>query len=103
MRNFTIITIMLLTLLLLGIWSAYVIERSVSRRPPKITRAASTSAQAGDKAPFSAEEWATIKMLSPLPALPADKTNKYLDSPAAARLGQQLFFEPRLSGAIQAG
>lgn len=51
---------------------------------------------------FSAEE-TTIHTLSPLPALPADPTNKYVDSPAAALLGQKLFFEPRLSGPIQAG
>src|SRR5262245_57371382 len=52
---------------------------------------------------FSSEEWTTIKTLSPLPPLPADPTNKYADSPAAALLGQKLFFEPRLSGKIQAG
>src|SRR5215471_14455364 len=52
---------------------------------------------------FSNQEWASIKTLSPLPALPVDTTNKYRDSPAAALLGQKLFFEPRLSGAIQAG
>src|SRR5262249_9820349 len=52
---------------------------------------------------FSHEEWAAIKTLSPLPTLPVDTTNKYRDSPAAALLGQKLFFEPRLSGPIQAG
>src|SRR5205807_7132869 len=52
---------------------------------------------------FSREEWAIIKTLSPLPALPVDTTNKYRDSPAAATLGQKLFFEPRLSGSIQTG
>src|SRR5215467_5692727 len=52
---------------------------------------------------FSAEEWAIVKTLSPLPALPVDTTNKYRDSPAAALLGQKLFFDPRLSGPIQAG
>src|SRR3954470_4949673 len=52
---------------------------------------------------FSQSEWATIHQLSPLPALPVDTTNKYRDSEAAALLGQKLFFEPRLSGAIQAG
>jgi len=52
---------------------------------------------------FSKQEWAIIKTLSPLPALPVDTTNKYRDSPAAALLGQKLFFEPRLSGPIQAG
>jgi cytochrome c peroxidase len=52
---------------------------------------------------FSRQEWTVIKSLSPLPALPADRTNKYRDSPAAALLGQKLFFEPRLSGPIQTG
>src|SRR5215467_5761523 len=55
------------------------------------------------KASFSAEELSTIRTLSPLPPLPADSTNKYADSPAAALLGQKLFFEPRLSGKIQGG
>jgi|SRR5689334_242192 len=53
--------------------------------------------------PFSASEWAIIRTLSPLPALPVDATNQYRDSPAAVLLGQKLFFEPRLSGPIQAG
>jgi len=52
---------------------------------------------------FSRSEWATIHSLSPLPALPVDTTNKYRDSPAAALLGQKLFFEPGLSGPIQTG
>lgn len=52
---------------------------------------------------FSRQEWTTINTLSPLPALPVDSTNKYRDSSAAALLGQMLFFEPRLSGPIQAG
>jgi len=45
---------------------------------------------------FSPEEWAVIKTLSPLPDLPVDTTNKHRNSPAAALLGQKLFFEPRL-------
>lgn len=52
---------------------------------------------------FSASERAVIKTLSPLPELPVDTTNKYRDSPAAVLLGQKLFFDPRLSGPIQAG
>ena len=52
---------------------------------------------------FSPQEWAIIKTLSPLPDLPVDTTKKYRDSPAAALLGQKLFFEPRLSGPIQTG
>lgn len=57
----------------------------------------------GSSIQFSSEDWAAIHLLSPLPTLPADPTNKYADSPAAAMLGQKLFFEPRLSGPIQAG
>jgi cytochrome c peroxidase len=59
--------------------------------------------QPPDSQVFSAEEWVIVKTLSPLPALPVDTTNKYRDSPAAALLGQKLFFDPRLSGPIQAG
>jgi cytochrome c peroxidase len=59
--------------------------------------------QAADADDFSPQEWAIIKTLSPLPDLPADTTNEFRNSPAAARLGQKLFFEPRLSGPIQTG
>ena len=52
---------------------------------------------------FSPLDWAVIHTLSPLPAPPVDTTNKYADSSAAALMGQKLFFDPRLSGAIQAG
>ena len=65
---------------------------------------ASSSAGRNDKSEnFSSREWALIQKLSPLPELPADPTNKYSDSPAAALLGQKLFFEPRLAGPIQVG
>jgi cytochrome c peroxidase len=56
-----------------------------------------------DSPNFSSQEWAIIRTFSPLPALPVDTTNKYRDSPAAALLGQKLFFEPRLAGPIQTG
>lgn len=52
---------------------------------------------------LSAADWQVLHTLSPLPDLPADPTNRYADSPAAALLGQKLFFEPRLSGPIQTG
>lgn len=52
---------------------------------------------------FTAAEWALINTLSPLPAVPPDTTNKYADSPAAASLGQRLFFDKRIAGPIQAG
>jgi hypothetical protein len=45
----------------------------------------------------------SLRTLSPLPPLAIDTTNKYDDSPAAALMGQKLFFDPRLSGPIQAG
>ena len=58
----------------------------------------------GSGAPgFSPLEMSVIHSLSPLPVLPVDTTNKYRDSAAAALLGQKLFFDPRLSGPIQAG
>ena len=41
-----------------------------------------------------------IKAMGPLPAIPADTTNKYADNAMAATLGQKLFFEKRFSGAI---
>jgi len=72
----------------------------------------STSSEDGEdvvssSAPVSAEwspaEWDIVHSLSPLPALPNDTTNVYRDSRAAARLGQKLFSEPRLSGPIQTG
>jgi cytochrome c peroxidase len=62
---------------------------------------ASQVSSAGEN--FTPQEWAIIKTLSPLPALPVDTTNKFRDSQAAALLGQKLFFEPRLSGPIQIG
>jgi cytochrome c peroxidase len=46
---------------------------------------------------FTAEELAQIAKLSPLPALPPSRTNAFADNPAAARLGQRLFFDPHLS------
>src|SRR5215831_17234590 len=56
-----------------------------------------------DQDGFTAQDWALLHTLSPLPDLPLDTTNKYRESRAAALLGQKLFFEPRLSGAIQTG
>lgn len=47
--------------------------------------------------PFSPSERALIATLSPLPPPPPDPTNRVADDPAAARLGQFLFFDPRLS------
>jgi cytochrome c peroxidase len=47
---------------------------------------------------FSDAERIRILQHSPLPPAPADPTNRVADDPAAARLGQHLFFDPRLSG-----
>ncbi len=47
--------------------------------------------------PLTSAERAAILRLSPLPPAPADPTNAVADDPAAARLGQFLFFDPRLS------
>lgn len=49
---------------------------------------------------FTADEWDKIKTLSPLPAPPDEPTNKYADDPAAAELGQMLFFEKSYSGPL---
>lgn len=52
---------------------------------------------------LSSSDWSAVRRLSPLPDVPVDTTNKYADSPAAARLGQMLFFDKRIAGPIQAG
>src|SRR4051812_18074540 len=41
---------------------------------------------------LSIQEQNAAKSQSPLPALPPSPGNKYADNPAAAKLGQQLFF-----------
>jgi cytochrome c peroxidase len=46
---------------------------------------------------FTKAEIERIFTLSPLPAPPKSPTNRYADDPAAAHLGQQLFFDKRLS------
>lgn len=46
---------------------------------------------------FTAEERNKIFSLSPLPAPPANPSNRYADNPEAAHFGQYLFFDPRLS------
>jgi cytochrome c peroxidase len=74
---------------------------ALTRIPIVVLALAATSC--GPAVEFSRGEWKVVKSLSPLPDLPADPTNRYADSQAAARLGQKLFFDPRLSGAIQAG
>lgn len=46
---------------------------------------------------FTAEEQQLIFSLSPLPSPPPNPSNRYADDPAAAHLGQYLFYDTRLS------
>src|SRR5262249_44077617 len=98
MRRFTVSVCLLSGLLLAAAL------RWWSPTPGETPSAAQTLQPANvDRDGFSPAERTILRTLSPIPALPADTTNKYADSPAAALLGQKLFFEPRLSGPIQAG
>ena len=56
-------------------------------------------AQAAESHGWNESELALLKLqwLDSLPALPADPTNKFADEPAAAKLGQKLFFDSRFS------
>jgi cytochrome c peroxidase len=47
--------------------------------------------------PFTADEAAVILQMSPLAAPPADPTNAWADDPAAAHLGQFLYYDKRFS------
>src|SRR3984893_13700374 len=97
MRKSTLCFGLLLLLGLVGLVSSSARPR---RTGPNENAGESVS---GNGVNFSPQEWAVLKTLSPLPDLPVDTTNKYRDSPTAALLGQELFFEPRLSGPIQTG
>ena len=57
------------------------------------------TAQAGQDQAWSESELALLQLqwLGSLPELPLDPTNKYADDPAAAKLGQKLFFDKRFS------
>ena len=47
---------------------------------------------------FTKREWAVIQRLSPLPPIPPpNPTNRFADTPEAARLGQMFFFDERFS------
>jgi cytochrome c peroxidase len=59
-------------------------------QPPKGN---GTSLDDSDAVRLTADERAVIVTLSPLPQPPPDPTNAVADNPAAARLGQWLFFE----------
>jgi cytochrome c peroxidase len=62
-------------------------------------RLAPADAQTGPAATgeWTAAEWAKARRLSPLPPPPPDATNALADHERAAKLGHQLFFDPRLS------
>ena len=55
-------------------------------------------ARADDRSLYTPAELAAIYHMSPLPKVPPDRTDRVADDPQAARLGQFLFFDPRLSG-----
>jgi len=52
---------------------------------------------AQDPVELSRREKNIAQTLSPLPALPKVPSNRFADDPAAARLGQRFFYDPRLS------
>lgn len=58
------------------------------------------SPDAADPDALTADQLAAIGQLSPLPTPPADLTNAFADNPAAARLGQMLFFDKGYAGAL---
>ena len=62
---------------------------------------AGRTALAAPDAELTSEEVRKALAHSPLPPLPRDETNAVADDPAAARLGQFLFFDTRLSGSGQ--
>ena len=62
---------------------------------------APTPAELAADVGITAEALPVVLGMSPLPGMPADPTNRVADDPAAARLGQWLFFDPRLSGSGQ--
>lgn len=64
-----------------------------------LAQGAAALAPTAAPAPLDAERLRTRALQhSPLPAPPADPTNRYADDDAAAHLGRFLFFEKRLSG-----
>jgi cytochrome c peroxidase len=66
---------------------------AVSHAAPPIAR----DALPAELAHLTDEEVARIARMSPLPAVPADPSNRFAESEAAAEFGHALFFETRLS------
>lgn len=56
-----------------------------------------------DAAVWSETDFTAAHTFSPLPGVPADPTNAFADDPAAATLGQRLYFDPSYSGALAVG
>ena len=52
---------------------------------------------------FTAEEWAIVQTLSPLPPPELDPTNRYDGDDRVARFGQKLFFDADYSGPLKVG
>ncbi|MGA7119892.1 MAG: cytochrome c peroxidase [Polyangiaceae bacterium] len=91
--------------LLIGLSFALVLgaSRCHSASAPEAPPPADRTANATDPAPtWTGEEWAALQSLSPtsLPAPPADPTNRFAGDPAAAALGQRLFYDPSFSGPL---
>jgi len=70
--------------------------------PPEAAPTLPTITQAKDFTPpdWNAAELETLRSLwlGSLPPLPPDPSNSVADNPDAARLGKQIFFDPRFSG-----
>lgn len=59
--------------------------------------AAAVQEASSERPAFDQKQLARIRQLSPRPPLEPDSTNAWADDPAAAWLGQQLFFDTRFS------
>ncbi len=73
-----------------------------SSTAPELNFDAGSEAGADPAPTFTPAEWSALQALSPstLPSAPADVTNAYADSAAAAALGQKIFFDPGFSGPL---
>ena len=76
--------------IVLATLAALVVLGAVASETPDATDAV-------EEVTFSASERRRILRHSPLPPTPPDPGNRFSEDPRAARLGQRLFFDPRLS------